>query len=327
MRLSIKLKVIGTAAIAVILCLLISLYANWKSKENIAIFQRITTVNLPNIQVLSNMEKNGVLLEAAANMLIGSQYSAESFKEASAQYDEAMKAFAEDVKKYEALPFVNGEEAVWKNFQTSFWQVYARDVKRIIELSGTGKSSDIATRDDFAGKEWKKIVEKRDSEFRHLISFQEKEVSLNSSKAIDQSKMLSWLIPLLLVLSGALSIFLAYLFGSSIAKNLLAITNKVKESSGLVENSSSQIASSSEQLSQANVEQAASLQETSSSIEEINSMISANTENAKKSSALSEKSLATARSSHSRKFFYLCRSRECGGRVVSSSKSSKSASY
>nr|BDT27460.1 methyl-accepting chemotaxis protein [Bacteriovorax sp. HI3] len=294
MRLSIKLKVIGTAAIAVVLCLLISLYANWKSKENIAVFHHITSVNLPNIQVLATMEKSGVLLEAAANMLIGSQYSADSYKEASEQYEKAIKLYSENAKKYESLPFVEGEEVVWKKFQSEFWQVYAQDVKKIIDLSGTGKASDITARDDFAKANWKNIVEKRDKEFDTLINFQENEINLKSGHAIEEANLLSWLVPLILVVAGAISIFLAYLLGAQIAKALLTITNKVKSSSELVENSSTQIAASSEQLSQANVEQAASLQETSSSIEEINSMISANTENARKSSDLSEKSLLTA---------------------------------
>ncbi|QDK42668.1 hypothetical protein DOM21_14660 [Bacteriovorax stolpii] len=294
MRLSIKLKVIGTAAIAVVLCLLISLYANWKSKENIAVFQHITTVNLPNIQVLADMEKSGILLEAVANMLIGSQYSADSYKEASEQYEKAIKLYSENAKKYESLPFVPGEEAVWKNFQSEFWQEYAQNVKKIIDLSGTGKASDITARDDFAKESWKKIVERRDKEFDSLMAFQENEISSKSGHAIEEANLLSWLVPLILVVAGAISIFLAYLLGVQIAKALLTITHKVKSSSELVENSSTQIAASSEQLSQANVEQAASLQETSSSIEEINSMISANTENARKSSDLSEKSLLTA---------------------------------
>lgn len=66
------------------------------------------------------------------------------------------------------------------------------------------------------------------------------------------------------------------------------------ETSQNVRESALQVAQASEALSQTTTEQAASLQETSASIEEISSMVSANTENAKQSAVVSDKSLITA---------------------------------
>jgi methyl-accepting chemotaxis protein len=80
-------------------------------------------------------------------------------------------------------------------------------------------------------------------------------------------------------------------------KHLIQLKQLAKDlalESNRLSSAATDIALTSEGISQASTEQAASLQETSSSIEEISSMINANSENAKKSTIVSEQSLSTA---------------------------------
>ena len=99
---------------------------------------------------------------------------------------------------------------------------------------------------------------------------------------------------LMISLGGAVAILITVILIKGPLENLKAIAISLNTSGKEVSSTSSQIASSSEQLSQATTEQAASLQETSSSIQEISTMINANTDNAKQSAVVSEKSLSTA---------------------------------
>jgi methyl-accepting chemotaxis protein len=110
-------------------------------------------------------------------------------------------------------------------------------------------------------------------------------------KKINTVESLFYISTFLIVL---MALFVSYRVSTSITNNLQQISENLSSSGGHVGAAATQIATASEQLSQATTEQAASLQETSSTIEEISSMVNANTENAKQSSFLSEKSLATA---------------------------------
>jgi methyl-accepting chemotaxis protein len=294
MKLSIKSKIIGTSTLAVVLCLVISLFAGSKTNTNLNIYKYIAEVNFPNMQAQADMEKASVLIEAVANLLIGSNTTDKDVKEAEVKLNMAIKLFESSSKKYEDLPFVEGEEAIWKKFKAEFWTEYVAHAKKIINLSGTGKSEDRNGRDSFAADIWKKDIERRDHEFNQLNNFQNTEVKRNSQIASSQINLLSWLIPVLFLAAGLLGTGAAIIIGTVISKNLMDITDKVSSSSQQVRSASTQIASVSEELSQATTEQAASLQEASSSIEEISSMINANTENAKKSSHASEQSLITA---------------------------------
>ncbi len=97
-----------------------------------------------------------------------------------------------------------------------------------------------------------------------------------------------------IAVGGILAIIAALFMIKAPIESLTQIAENLKDSSVEVSGTSEQIAAGAEELSQMSIEQAASLQETSSSIEEINSMITANTENAKKSTRVSEQSLGTA---------------------------------
>lgn len=90
------------------------------------------------------------------------------------------------------------------------------------------------------------------------------------------------------------SLVIGHLMISRITNTLSRVTQSLLGSAGEVKDASLNIASTSEGLSEATTKQAASLQETSASVEEISSMVSANTENAKHSSVVSEQSLSSA---------------------------------
>lgn len=91
-----------------------------------------------------------------------------------------------------------------------------------------------------------------------------------------------------------LALAAGFLLINKMTKSIKQIAENLFSSTARVTGASQEIAVSAETLSQSTTEQAASLQETSSAIEEISSMIDANTENAKQSTLISEKSLATA---------------------------------
>ena len=91
------------------------------------------------------------------------------------------------------------------------------------------------------------------------------------------------LFSLIVTTLGLLAIALvAFLYGSSLARNVKKILSRLNLSSDKVSDASHLSASSASKLSESSTEQAASLQETMASIEEISAMVSQNAESASK---------------------------------------------
>lgn len=101
-------------------------------------------------------------------------------------------------------------------------------------------------------------------------------------------------ISLISLISVVTGLGIAYLVLSSMRKSLAQVIDSLTDSSTQVTSAAQQIASSSEELSQAATEQASSLEETAASIEEMNSIIHNNSENAKRTSDLSQMSFDKA---------------------------------
>lgn len=287
MNLSIKLKIILTSTLAVILCLGISGFAQYKSSKAMDVYQFIATVNFPNLTAISGMEEASLLIQAASNVVIGAQSTAKDADEAGREIDDALKLFESHVKVYESLPFAEGEGELWQEFKEKFWKGYVASAQKIVSLSGTGKEADRLIRDQFAAAEWKKLVVARDDAFEKLKGFQAKEVKRNSESAHSQANTLAWLVPVLLGVAGILSVVLAVFLGAGIASLLMRVGHHIDSSSSHVASISAQIASTSEELSQASTEQAASLEETAASLEQITAMISKSTDNSLNASTTS----------------------------------------
>lgn len=283
--LSVKYKIVGTSLLTAAICLAISYFGETRLVIGMDSYRRIADVNFKNMVELGHMEQAAIQLEAAANLLIGSNSTPEDVKHAAGELEEGLKLFEEAAKVYEALPFADGEEAVWKEFKSAFWHNYEEHAERIISLSRTGQQSDRDERDRMAAAEWTKLVEARNGQFDKLTSFQKKDVETRMQQAEAMEKLVSWLIPVLMLGAVLLSTILSLTLGSRIASGIMTIAGQLEKSSEEVAKASQIIAASSHQLSQSSSEQAASLEETASSLEQITSMISKASENADSSAA------------------------------------------
>ena len=274
MKLSLKAKIIGTSVSLVALCIGISSYGSWKLNHSMESFKYIAENNFMNVQNLGKMEKAGVLLEAAANRLIESEVTKETYEDTQKKYEDALAVFAEASKSYESLPFAEGEEEAWKKFNEDFWKGYVADAQKILALSATGKKEDYAARDKFAGTTWAEVLKARRGEFKKLTEFQNNDAKKRTEEADAEEALLKWLIPMMMAVTALLSIVGSFLLGSAIGKSLMRLADQIADSSSQVASASTQIHSSSQVLSNATTEQAASLEETAASLEEITAMIS-----------------------------------------------------
>ena len=280
MKLSLKAKIIATSLFVLTLCIGISLFASWRQNHALEAYKYITENNFLSVQDLGKMEKSGVLLEAAANLLIGSETTAEDVLIAQKKIEDATLIFEESSKKYESLRPAEGEADAWKKLKEEFWKKYTADLEKIVILSAPGKKEDHATRDKFAAEVWSEDVKNRRAEFKKISDIQNSDVTKRSDEARAESAFLMWLVPCLLAITALISIAISVLMGTTIGRSFMKLAASISESSHQVAAVSTQIASSSQTLSQATTEQASSLEETASALEEISAMISKASESA-----------------------------------------------
>lgn len=267
-------KIISLCLLIVILGVGVVAFGVYKSNQVDAKNSHVSEINLPNAEALGRMlaTQKDVYIHA----LVWEQTKAEDVKQ------DLLKMIAdyEKVDKwYQGIPFVDGEDELYQPVSKS-WSVFKDTVINKVEGKNT---TDLMT-----------VNDQFDESITKLIKFQGDQGKTWSQDAKNTATNALQLQVGLLIALLVLSLFLSFWVGRSITKNIQNISINLSSNSSSVSSAATQIASVSEALSQATTEQAASLQETSSSIEEISSMISANTENAKQSSHVSEESLATA---------------------------------
>jgi methyl-accepting chemotaxis protein len=214
--------------------------------------------------------------------------------------DRSLKTISETLEKYESAdksynsyPFVPGQKELYDSMNSD-WLKYREITLKITSLFKSGKAADKELMTKLIVDESDSLAQVFSKDNQALLTFHENSVKLRKAQAQETAARGNLLSIIIAALSFVFAFIIGIIFSNYVTKSLQVIATNLSTSGDQVSSAATQIASASEELSQATTEQAASLQETSSSIEEISSMINANTENAKQSSLVSEKSLSTA---------------------------------
>lgn len=267
-------KIISLCLLTVLLGVMIVAFGIYKSNQVSEKYSHVSGINLPNAEALG-----GMLATQKDVFLHVSVWENDKSEELQKETRRLIAEYEKTDKWYQTIPFVDGEDEIYQRVSKS-WVIF-KDVV-INKLEGKSATGLMDLNDQFG----KNITS--------LIKFQGDQGKKWSLDAQETARKALWFQVGLLILLLVLSLALSFWMGTAITKSIQNIARNLSDNSNNVSSAATQIASTSEQLSQATTEQAASLQETSSSIEEISSMINANTENAKQSTIISERSLNTA---------------------------------
>ncbi|NUM57567.1 MAG: MCP four helix bundle domain-containing protein [Bdellovibrionaceae bacterium] len=161
MRFGIKGKIISVSLLSAFLCLIISYFGSMQLQKALNLYKVVAEVNFENVIDLGELEKAGIEIEAAANLLIGVNTTPKDAAVAQERLNTILKNFAKHSAEYESLPFVEGEEEAWKDFKNNFWASYVSHASKIIKLSATEKENDQKERDEFAATIWAKALKER----------------------------------------------------------------------------------------------------------------------------------------------------------------------
>ena len=137
MHFGIKGKIISVSLLSAFLCLVISYFGSLQLQKALNLYKEVAEVNFENVIDLSEFEKVSIDIEATTNLLIGANTSPKDASIAQERLNKDLKVFEKHSAEYEALPFVEGEEEVWKEFKNNFWASYVSHAGKITHRPST----------------------------------------------------------------------------------------------------------------------------------------------------------------------------------------------
>lgn len=201
----------------------------------------------------------------------------------------------ETMKKYEAIPFFPGEDAVWKPYREE-WNQYEKNAKTYFGFAIDLSPESQKKAEEFRARELTENFERTKTALGKVWDFHEKIAEEKASFALGIYNSANfWNVTISLV--GVLfALGIGVYFANTISKAVTNFSNEISSSADQTSIASHELTSASSQLSQGATESAASLEETVSSLEELSSMVKLNSDHAKEANSLSQKSLQSAES-------------------------------
>jgi len=291
---SLKTKIIGSNFLTLVLVVGVTVFTSVKYSSVLGQYKFIAEVTMANVLNQNRMAISVEQIRAEANALLGSNNTVADAEKAKKSILKAEDEFDTAAKEYEALPFVEGEEAAWNEYKKEFWLKYKDMANEIVALSLSENPADRKKRDELGSKQWAELYTFGDSKLDNLLAFEanySKNSVVSGQKAVS---FLTWFVPVMIGLIAISTMLISFFVASGVANLFSQIASNIQKTSSEVETAAGNVSESSQALSQSTTEQAASLEQTASAIEELTSMVKKNSENANETSKTSESSQSKA---------------------------------
>jgi methyl-accepting chemotaxis protein len=185
-------------------------------------------------------------------------------------------------KKYQAIPFVGGEKALYEA-QAAKWKKVADLGATLADLAVAGDAKSMETYFKTVNSDFKSSIQEYQADLQSLVAFQ----STETAKWIERANRATYrgtVLSLIAILGGsAVSILLGIAVSGRLTNHLQRLLKRLQDSAVTVAGTSVRMASGAEQLSGSTTEQAASVQQTSASLQQMSAMVDSNEENCKRS--------------------------------------------
>lgn len=255
-------------------------------------YDHMASTNLGNLDALSDMKDNGLMVRTKLNYLVGIAKEPEDKQKTIDLIKKYQATYEAQVKKYLEIPFLEGEEAVYKKVEAA-WVDYKAAVAELIEIhkrEGDSEKMNIVFKTKFvpAAEAFAKNMDE-------LMNFQMNDARKWTVLSHEMAALATKLSIALMILCFVLSVVLGIILSRMIANQLESVIGELNQITPQLSSSASSMGSLSSELSSCATEQASSVQETASSLEEISAMIRRNSDNANSAKSSSLKSLDTVK--------------------------------
>ncbi|MFS4458031.1 methyl-accepting chemotaxis protein [Bdellovibrio sp. HCB2-146] len=247
-------------------------------------YDHVVEINLPNAMLLQQMSS---ATGGSIRQIVRLGYPDLPEKEInylSQRFEDYVKKYSENDKRYQDVPFVEGEAAIYDKVASS-WTKTLESARKMIQLRKSGNVSEFHQMLD---GDFREAYNSHGKSLEELITFQENQGIEWSKKAQGIMQFSRKTLLMISAIGLILGLSVAALIARLLQKNLKEIATSVAESKTNVENASEQLNMASQQLANNSTEAAASLEETVASLEELTSMVKMNSANASQANELSQ---------------------------------------
>ncbi|MGE0632237.1 MAG: methyl-accepting chemotaxis protein [Pseudobdellovibrionaceae bacterium] len=281
-KLSLSTKLISMFALSSILLLVVGLIGTYSVKKVSEEYSHIAEINMPNSVLILEMRlaMNDSLRTLLQLSIPGN--GPDEIERLSKNIKKFSDEYRETDKKYQAVEFAPGEDAVY-NKANEAYKIVQNHIDANLSLAASPSPADRAAfADNFRG-DFSKARTAYYAASNELLNFHDNEAKKWTEKAKNTGVQLSWLAMTVVICGFILSLAIGIIFARTLSRQLTKMSESLFQGSTEVNSAASEIATSSESLSSSSSEQAAAVQETSSAIEELTAMVGRNSDNAERS--------------------------------------------
>lgn len=290
---SLKFKVLAGFSVGCLILVLTATLVFIKGNAVKELYRGIGETNFPNIVNLYTMKVSEREAETEVEALIGQKTSPAEAQAAEKVVKRSFETFDRAAKSYESLPFLPGEEKVWRDFKATTWVDFEKTSQDLINLSAGDVQAQ--TRRDQEGKDsFETLRQKFNKDFSELTAFQENDAQSRMKTARSQNESLEIMTIFIVAVGALILLSLGYILARYLSTNLIRLSEELEGSAQQTTGASEQLTAASQTLSASSTQAAASLEETVASVEEISSMVKTNATNASEASQLSVSSRQVA---------------------------------
>lgn len=291
---SLKFKMLAGFGLTSFLLLSVG-YLNYVfTQKTLEPFNELANITVPNLVLVQEFTAGVQEGQQQAGLILLNK-DAEEIKKSAEEASEVVKVMAENMKKYEAVPFSHGEEEIYNPFKEA-WLNWVKESAPLLEAANKGEinAANFETWRTFLHDKVLPAHEGADSKLTYLIQFHDKIAEEKDHKGASAAS-LGQTVSILVILFGfTVATAVGFFLSTWLVKNLAEIGTYISSAAKEVTDSSQQLSSASQNMANSSSNSAASLEETVASLEELTSIVKTNADHAQEASSLSRKSRDSA---------------------------------
>jgi methyl-accepting chemotaxis protein len=287
---SLKFKMILAFGVVSSLLMVVGI-TGWHTLNSVsADYKHVAQINLPNMNLIAKWIHDAQEGNQIALRVVLAHNPDETIR-VEKELTELRTRWASVDKEYNAVPFVEGEEALYKAVDQS-WKVWSKASDELFSMMKAGAQD--AELKAFLKSHVTVEHEKVENALQSLAHFQEEQGNKWSAQAESKSDFGKQMTIAIVSIGFFAALLVGFLFSNSLSKSLAKLSFEISNAANETSSAGQELSQASHSLSSGSSEAAASLEETVASLEELSSMVKQNSDNAKEANSLSEKSRDSA---------------------------------
>lgn len=290
---SLRLKLMTSFMFMIAVVILVGIVGYKTLGKVVGNYSHVTDVNLENLLLIAEMSHHIQEGQMLAELVFISKDEAEVKKHLD-EINGVIAEFAKVDEDYRKVPFTDGEGELY-NAVTSGWSNWVQKAKKLEDLVSKGEH--ISKREEFRSfmlGEMLDAHEDIEGKLSALIKYHKDQSHLRVAMGKEAAASGTMTTVVTISLGSLISLIMAYVFSTRLAKSLTVISSEVASSADQTSGAGNQLSQASQDLSSGASTAAASLEETVASLEELTSIVKVNADRSTQASEIAQRSRVSA---------------------------------